>query len=75
MNSIDDLVALIRDELGLPLTSEDADRPLDDVAGWDSVHMLWLVTALERQTGRGVSMPDLLEARSLKDIHRLTVGA
>lgn len=74
MNSIDDLVTLVRDELGLPLTAADADRKLSDLEGWDSVHLLWLLTALERSTGRRISMPDVLEAGTLADIHALATA-
>ncbi|AKH80915.1 acyl carrier protein [Streptomyces sp. CNQ-509] len=75
MTTIDDLVVLIRDELGLPVSVEDADRPLDEIAGWDSVHLLWLTAAIERRTGRSVSLPDLLEAGSLSGIHKAAVAA
>ncbi|MFE9031849.1 acyl carrier protein [Streptomyces iakyrus] len=75
MNTIDDLVVLIRDELGLAVSVQDAERPLDEIAGWDSVHLLWLTTALERRTGRSVSLPDLLEAGTLGGIYRAAVAA
>lgn len=75
MNTIDDLVVLIRDELGLPVSVQDAERPLDEIAGWDSVHLLWLTAALERRTGRSVSIPDLLEAGTLGGIYRVAVAA
>lgn len=74
MNSIDGLISLIRDGLGLPLSREDASRELDQIPGWDSVHLLWLITALERTTGRRLSMPDLLEATSLERIYELVAG-
>ncbi|MGW0337525.1 acyl carrier protein [Streptomyces sp. NPDC003011] len=75
MHTIDDLVVLIRDELGLPVSVQDAERPLDEIAGWDSVHLLWLTAALERRTGRSVSIPDLLEAETLGGIYRVAVAA
>ncbi|MFF6953252.1 acyl carrier protein [Streptomyces iakyrus] len=75
MNTIDDLVVLIRDELGLAVSVQDAERPLDEIAGWDSVHLLWLTTALERRTGRSVSLPDLLEAGTLGGIYQAAVAA
>ncbi|MFG1918448.1 acyl carrier protein [Micromonospora sp. NPDC048898] len=73
MESIDELVALVRDELGLPVTVADADRHLDDVTGWDSVHLLWLAATLERRTGRSVPLPAVLEAESLGEIFRVAV--
>ncbi|MEV5829846.1 phosphopantetheine-binding protein [Spirillospora sp. NPDC052242] len=75
MTTIDDFVALIRDELGLEITHEDVARRLDEVAGWDSVHLLTLAVALERETGRAVVLPDLLEADSLERIYTVAVGA
>jgi acyl carrier protein len=74
MNGIDDFIRLVQDELGLPVTAEHADRALDQVPGWDSVHLLWLLTALERSTGRRVSLPAVLEAGSLADIYALAAA-
>jgi acyl carrier protein len=75
METLDDFVALVRDELGLPVTAELARQGLDQVPGWDSVQLLWLVTAVERTTGRKVSLPDALEASSLEGIYLLAVTA
>lgn len=72
--SIDDFVALVSDELGLPVTVADADRSFDELPGWDSVHLLWLLTTLERETGRQISLPDLLAAKSLEQVHALAVS-
>ena len=68
MSPSDDFIELVRRETGLPLTEGDAGLDLDQVPGWDSVYLLSLVVALERSTGRRLSMPDVLEARSLRDI-------
>ncbi len=75
MTSLADFLALIRTELGLPVTEEDAARDLYEIAGWDSLHLLWLVAALERRTGRTVSVADLIDARDLGTIYRLTSAA
>lgn len=74
MNTIDDLVALVRDELGLPVTVEAAGLEFDRIPGWDSVHLLWLLTTLEDRTGRSLSMPDLLEADSLESVYALVTA-
>ncbi|MFJ9697876.1 acyl carrier protein [Kitasatospora sp. NPDC101183] len=71
MNSVDDLITLIQDELGLPIDTGDAESSFDDVPGWDSVHLLWLLTALERETGRSVPLAALLEAPSLRAVYDL----
>ncbi|WP_033434368.1 phosphopantetheine-binding protein [Saccharothrix syringae] len=75
MKTIDDFVALVGDELGLVIDREDVGRHLDEVAGWDSVLLLGLLTALERETGRRVPFADVLEATSLERIYALAVGA
>jgi acyl carrier protein len=75
VNSIDDFVILLRDELGLPVTAGDMTLGLDDVAGWDSVQLLSLLPLLERRTGRTLPFADLLQARNLEDIYSLAVAA
>jgi acyl carrier protein len=72
--SIGEFVALVQDEIGLPVTEADVDRALDQVTGWDSVHLLTLLTTLERVTGRSISLPDVLSAPSLGGIHAVVVG-
>lgn len=71
MITIDSFIALVNDELGLRVTEADAGVRLEEVPDWDSVHMLWLLTILERTTGRSISMPDILEAKTLEDIYHL----
>ncbi|MFD8011277.1 acyl carrier protein [Streptomyces sp. NPDC058955] len=75
MTTLDDFLVLVRDEIGLPVGPEHADVPLDEVPGWDSMHLLALLTALERSTGRSISLPDVLEAGSLHGIHEVAVRA
>lgn len=74
MNDIHDFVALVRDGLGLALSETDVYVSLDAVHGWDSVHLLWLLTTMEEKTGRRVALPDVLEASSLHDIYGLYAG-
>jgi acyl carrier protein len=71
--TIDDFLTLVRDELGLEINPADAERSLDEVAGWDSVHLLALAGALERTTGHPIMLPDLLEAGSLAGIYKVAV--
>jgi acyl carrier protein len=73
VNTIDDFLTIVRDELGLPVEADDAARSLDQIPGWDSMHLLWLCTALERETGRTISLPDVLRAPSLAGIYELAV--
>jgi acyl carrier protein len=74
INSVPDLETLINTELGLPLTVEDAALPFDALPGWDSLHLLWLLSALERATARSLSLPDLLAAGSIEEIYRLATA-
>jgi acyl carrier protein len=75
VNTIDEFVALLTDEVGVPVTEADLDAVFDHVPGWDSVHLLTLVMALERRTGRTMPMAELLEAPSLGHIFRLAVAS
>ncbi|CAO5179496.1 Acyl carrier protein [Frankia sp. AiPs1] len=75
MNNVDDLVTIIRDEIGLPITIADTQLPLADVIGWDSVHLLTLCVILERETAQPISLPDVLEASTLQAIFDVAVGA
>ena len=74
MNSINDFVALVNDELGLMVTVEDEARALNEIPGWDSMHLLWLVALLEQRTGRPLSVIDILDAPNLKSIYELAAG-
>jgi acyl carrier protein len=75
VNTIDDFVTLLRDEMGLPVTAGDVELSFDQVAGWDSVHLLSLLTALERRTGRSLPLADVLLATSLHDIYAMAAGS
>jgi acyl carrier protein len=66
-----DFIGIIHDELGIEVQAADLDRDLDEVAGWDSVHLLALAVTLERRSPVRVPLPDLLTARTLGAIHRL----
>lgn len=75
MTTIDDFVALVRDELGLDIDRADVERDLDELPGWDSLQLLTLATALERSTGRSIVLPDILEATSLAGIYAVAADA
>jgi acyl carrier protein len=74
MNAIADFLTIIQDELGLDIAREDIDKQLDEVAGWESVQLLMLLSALERETGRAISLPDVLAATSLAEIYAIVTG-
>jgi acyl carrier protein len=64
-------MALIRDEVGLPVTVQDATLEFDMISGWDSTYMLWLVAILEQKTGRKITVIDILEAPNLEHVFAL----
>ena len=72
-NDLAGLQRLVSDELGVPVTSDDLSRDFDQLAGWDSVYLLHLAMLLERETGRPVSLPELLEARNLEAVYTAAV--
>lgn len=74
MNGIDDFIALVQDELGLPVTAENVGADFDQLPGWDSVHLLSLLMVLERKTGRRIAMTDVLEAPSLAHVYELVAN-
>jgi acyl carrier protein len=74
VNSLDDFVSLVRDQLGLPVTLENVTDGWDELPGWDSVHLISLLAALERETRRPISLPGMLEAASLQEIYALAVA-
>ncbi|MET7400748.1 acyl carrier protein [Dactylosporangium sp. NPDC005572] len=71
MTTIDEFIALLRDELGLEVTADDAGRRLDELPGWDSVHLLWMVAHMEEATDRQVPLPALLEAPNIEELFAL----
>ncbi|WP_062349594.1 hypothetical protein [Herbidospora yilanensis] len=75
MISVEEYVALLRDELALPVTEDDLGRSLDTVDTWDSVHLLTLCTLLERQTGRPLPFARVLEAPSLAAVYELATAS
>jgi acyl carrier protein len=74
VRTVADFVVLLQEELGLEVRVEDVSAGFDEVPGWDSVHLLRLLTVLERETGRPISVPDVLDAPNLRYIYDLAVG-
>jgi acyl carrier protein len=75
VETVIEFVTLLHDEVGLSVSAEDLNAQLDDVAGWDSVLLLYLLTALERRTGRRLPAAEMFEAATLNDIYDLAVRA
>lgn len=73
MITLDAFVELVQDELGLPVTPQTAAADWDELPGWDSVQLLTLLTLLERETGRSLSLPAFLDAASLEQVYRIAV--
>jgi acyl carrier protein len=64
-------IQLVRDELALPLAETDLENDFDKVVAWDSLHLLRLVAAVEKETGKRVPVGKLLAERSLRGIYDL----
>jgi len=75
VNTIDDFLAILRDELGLQVSTQHAGLKLDQVTDWDSVHLLSLLTILERRTGHSIQLAKMLEAATLEEIYAAAVAA
>ncbi len=65
---------LLREELGLDLTVQQAAADFDTLPAWDSVHLLRLVMLLEQDTGRRVPVAAVLRSRTLAQVHALAHG-
>ena len=70
-----DFIRIVRDELALPLGKADLEHDLDAVVSWDSLHMLRLVAAIERETGKRLLIGRLLTERSLRGIYDVIAAA
>ncbi|MDG6109114.1 acyl carrier protein [Dactylosporangium aurantiacum] len=70
-----DFIRIVRDELALPLAKQDLEGDLDGVVSWDSLHMLRLVAAVERETGKRMLIGNLLTERSLRGIYSKVAAA
>jgi hypothetical protein len=75
VESLDEFLEFVHEEIGLHVAPEDAHRSLDEVVGWDSVHLLALLTAMERRTGRQVSFASALDAKSFEEIYGLETAS
>ncbi|AUG78817.1 Acyl carrier protein [Kitasatospora sp. MMS16-BH015] len=71
----EEFVQLVNEDIGLQVEPTELEADFDALPGWDSLHLLKLVTALEKATGRKVPVGRLLEARSLGQIHRLATAS
>jgi acyl carrier protein len=67
----EDFVAIVADESGMTLVVGDLDTDFDQLDGWDSVHMLKLLSALEGAVGGALPVVEVMESRTLGQIHAL----
>ncbi|MFV2117031.1 acyl carrier protein [Streptomyces sp. Act-28] len=70
-----EFLKLLDDDLGLRLSAEDLSRDVDEVAHWDSMHLVRLLSLLEARSGKSIALTSLLEARTLDQARRLVVAA
>lgn len=73
VDTLDGFLALLKDELGLEATPDEAGRSLADLPRWDSLYLLRVVALMEDETGRRLSLAPLLQARTLAEIHAVVV--
>jgi acyl carrier protein len=70
-----DFIAVVQAESALPLDVGDLRTEFDELPGWDSVHLLKVLSALEATTGTALPMGRLIEAHSLGDLYDAVVAA
>jgi acyl carrier protein len=75
LNSLEDFLQLLDEELALDYAPQDAARDLTALPGWDSLHLLRLVVALETTTGRRLRVRDAIEAASLQELYAVVEAA
>ena len=75
MISKDDFIRVVRDELKLPLGNADLESDFDQVVHWRSIHVVRLVVALEKKTGRRVPVSSLFRERTTAGIYALFADA
>lgn len=71
--SAENYVLLLRDAVGLDADLASLQHDFDALPGWDSLHLLKLVAALERETGRRLRVSRVLEARTLDEVRKMAV--
>ena len=69
-----EFLEIVNDELALPLQAGDLDDDLDSVVSWDSMHVMTLVTSVERRTGHRVPVGRLMAVRTLREIYQGVAG-
>lgn len=67
-------VELVRTESGLEITDFGLSTPFDGVAGWDSLYLLKVITAVESETGRPMSVVRAMESTCLDDIYQVATA-
>ncbi|MDT0378453.1 phosphopantetheine-binding protein [Streptomyces sp. DSM 42041] len=71
----DEFLHLVRDELDLPVADDETGTDFDQIVSWNSLHMLRLVAAVERETGHSVPVGRLLADRNLDSIYARITAA
>jgi hypothetical protein len=66
--SKDDFIRIVRD-LRLPMANPDLENDFDQAISWRSLHLVRLFVAMQKATGRRVSVARLFEERTLSGIY------
>ncbi|WP_058042451.1 hypothetical protein [Streptomyces roseifaciens] len=69
-----EFLTLLDEDLGLRLSVEDLSRDVDTLLHWDSMHLVRLLSVLERRTGKSIALNSLLEARTLNQARKLVMA-
>nr|QVT76735.1 acyl carrier protein [Streptomyces sp.] len=68
-------VEIVRDELGLPLAESELGTDFEQLLHWESLHVLRLVVALERETGHRLPVSRLITEQSLEGVYQRVIEA
>ncbi|MCJ1681143.1 acyl carrier protein [Streptomyces sp. APSN-46.1] len=66
---------IVRDELQLPLAESELVTEFDQFVHWESLQVLRLVMALERETGTRLPVSELITEQSLEGIYQRVIEA
>jgi acyl carrier protein len=66
----DDFIRIVR-QLRLPMADPDLENAFDQEIAWRSLHLVRLFVAMQKATGRKVSVARLFEERTLSGVYRV----
>lgn len=70
-----DFIAVVRDQLRLPLANPDLEHDFDQEVNWRSIHLVRLFVEMQQRTGQRVAVARLFEERTARGIYALFAEA